>query len=130
MNELTTPNYVIVFHDDSTTQITEKQYNAIVGGEAKFIRLNGQLIARTSIAKILSLSDYYDQYPNKKPTVYEDKFKQYESIEQRAVSRPNWIKGIIKGIQQHIDEQGGAEHASKGSLELLTKWQKKLKLYE
>jgi len=125
--------YFIVFYDRSVREITEEQNNELVSAfmeNDEKIQIGNSLITLKSIQKVLDENDYFKEYPDKKPVVYENKFEKYESIEKRASSNSRWIKGIVKGIQQHIDEQGGAEHASKGSLELLSKWQKKLELYK
>lgn len=121
--------YFIIFYDKSVREITEKQNDALVSAfmaDEDALQIDNSLVVLKSIQKVLDENDYYKEYPNYKPQVYEDKFKKYESIEKRALNNKNWIKGIIKGIQQHIDEQGGMEMASQGSKDLLLKWQRKL----
>ncbi len=121
--------YFILFHDNSTREITEDQYAQFI--ESAFasetgIQLGDSFIKHSSYKQIMSDEDFYKQYPNKRPVVYENKFDKYESIERRALSKDKWIKGIIKGIKQHIAEQG--EFASQSSKDLLAKWEKKLTL--
>jgi len=123
--------YFILFFDKSIKEITENDYSAIIESamnDAPSFSLDGNLIKHSAYQQILNETEFYKQYPNYKPVVYEDKFKKYESIERKISNNTNWIKGMIKGIEQHIAEQGGVEYASRKSLDLLTQWQKKLEL--
>lgn len=120
--------YYILFFDKSIKEITEADYSAIIESamnDAPSFSLDGNLIKHSAYQQILNETEFYKQYPNYKPVVYEDKFAKYDSIERKISNNTNWIKGVIKGIQQHIDEQGGFEMASQGSKDLLLKWQNK-----
>lgn len=126
-------NYFILFHDNSVREINENQYSQFI--ESAFnnevgIQLGDSFIKHSSYKQILSEEDYYKQYPDRRPVVYEDKFKKYETLEQQITLRANWIKGIILGIRKYIDEKGGLENASRNLLDLLDKWERKLKKYE
>jgi len=121
--------YFIIFYDKSVREITDKQNEELVSAfmaNEEALQIDNSLVVLKSIQKVLNENDYFKEYPDKRPMVYEDKFKKYESIERRALNNKSWIKGIIKGIKQHIDEQGGMEMASQGSKDLLLKWQRKL----
>jgi hypothetical protein len=127
-NQLIVPECHIVFHDKTMMEVSQAQVDAIAEGNNPFIRLNGQLIARASIAKILTHREYLEEYPQILNPYREDKFEKYESIERKAIKSSRLLKLFIQGVQRHIDEQGGLEHASQGSKDLLERFQKKLLL--
>lgn len=121
--------YFIIFYDKSVREITDKQNEELVSAfmaNEEALQIDNSLVVLKSIQKVLNENDYFKEYPDKRPMVYEDKFKKYESIEKRALNNKSWIKGIIKGIQKHINEQGGMEMASQSSKDLLLKWQRKI----
>jgi hypothetical protein len=111
MNEIIiSPNYaVLVFHDKSTKFITEDQFNNLVvmysNPNISKIQIDSNLYAKNSISKILTLDEYYREYPASKPEPQkEDQFKKYEGLEQKPIGK-NGLAQMIKGLKRFIDEE-------------------------
>lgn len=63
-------DYFIVFNDDTTRRITKEQADALMqasGTNAKFIQIEGMLINFSNIARVIPVSEYYDQFPDERP---------------------------------------------------------------
>ena len=117
-----TTQYIIVFHGKNVMEITKAQSDAIdeesVKPNARFIKINGQMINFASISQILSLDEYYRQYPDKVPD-QKDIFKPMTMVElnEKALVKANLIRnrGILKGLLEYRDGKvDGAKHDSKG----------------
>jgi hypothetical protein len=73
MTELSTHvlDHIIVFHDKSTLQITERAAKHIdrelMEGKTSHLKIGGTTYSKGSISKIMILADYYEQYPEMKP---------------------------------------------------------------
>ena len=63
-------NQVIIFHDGSRLFVTDKQVEKIteqIQLGQKGIWINKNYYTFSSISKIISLKDFYDQYPDQMP---------------------------------------------------------------
>lgn len=100
-------NHIILFHDKSKLLLTEKQAGATIEalnfGNSTHLRIEGQLYSKGAIAKIISLDDYYKQYPDQKP----DQRSTVEELmlEQGMIEKPAGYAGVInkssgKGLQE------------------------------
>lgn len=100
---------VVMFHDKSTRFIDEDEYNAIIVAYSTpsitKLKIGDSLYSKSSVSKILSLEEYWKEYPQAKPErKFDNQFKKYESIEQLANGR-NGLASLIKGLKRFIDEQ-------------------------
>lgn len=101
---------VVVFHDKSTKFIDEDRFNAMVlaytNPNIHKVNIGQSLYAKTSISKILTLEEYWREYPKAEPPVkkFEDQFEKYESITTRANPK-NGLASMIRGLKRFIDEE-------------------------
>jgi len=66
-------DYIIVFNDDTTKQISKERAEAIMrmsGTSAKFFLLDGQMFAFSNLARLITLGEYYEQFPDERPIIY------------------------------------------------------------
>lgn len=100
---------VIVFHDKTTKFIDEDQFNALVvaytNPNQTKLSIGNNLYSKSSISKILSLEEYWKEYPQAKPEPKRvNQFDKYDSIIQTTDSR-NGLASLIKGLKRFIDKQ-------------------------
>ncbi len=94
---------VVRFFDGSKIFITKEQEKALwqmSTTEAKKIKIDGQGYSFSSIDKILSLDEYYDQYPKERPEPPPTYFKVDSSQQIRNPSnkaRERMKEGFIRG---------------------------------
>ncbi len=112
MTQLSTEqkNKVIIFHDGSKLFITSQQEELIYqisGTPTKHIRIDGNMYAFSTMAKIIDLKDYYDQYPEQRPETREEIKIETDNrtLEQIAESSKENYQGLLKGLKQFIDEE-------------------------
>ena len=103
--------HIIVFHDKSVLEITEEQQDKLLlasVSDKKFIKVNGQVINFAGINKILTLGEYYKEYPKEIPQ-QRDIFKRetYEELSVRELWESNIkrAKGIRDGLLKSIEEK-------------------------
>lgn len=99
---------VIIFHDKSQKFINQNQHNAIFKAHSnpnvKTIEIDRSMYFIASMSKILTLEEYYIEYPDKKPErKFENQFTKYEGVEQMANSK-NGLESLIRGLKKFIDE--------------------------
>lgn len=89
MNDFT---HVIVFHDKSKKFIGEATYNAIfeLSNTQNHLKIGDSYIAFSSIAKIISKSEFYSQYPKEIPQQAMPEYKDWSG---------QGIKGLIGNIK-------------------------------
>jgi hypothetical protein len=111
MNEIIiqTDYGVIVFHDKTTKYIDEDQFNNIVvaytNPNITKLTIGQNLYSKSSISKILTLDEYWKEYPKAEPIQkFDNQFKKYEGIEQIADTK-NGLASMIKGLKRFIDKQ-------------------------
>lgn len=118
---------IIIFHDNTTKDITDEQRDAIFEASSnpniKNIRIGNSLIAFSSISRILDDNEYYSQLPEKKREYlnldlkeepYEVELKQLK--EQKLLEKQNYVSPIeqakkkrkpleymIKGLEGYIN---------------------------
>lgn len=124
---------IIIFHDNTIKEITDEQkekiYQASSNPNIKHMRIDDDLIAFSSISRIVKEDNYYSQHPDKRPQ-YEnytfsdaDEFRQlkerkmlerknYKSILTRAEKERRPLEQMIKGLKRFI---GGKPLSPKNS---------------
>lgn len=109
MNELSTEtNYAVIlfFHDESVKFITEEQYRrlllALENPSIKSINLNGNLYYIGGFRKVLTMDEYYKEYPEKRPVTYNEisRDDNYLSIIDRAPV--NGLPSLIEGLKKFL----------------------------
>lgn len=134
----------IIFHDGATKEITREQEQAIIQDSCstkKHIVIGGDLISFSSISRIVSTEDYYNQHPNKRPQ-YEnytfseaDEFNQlrerkmlerekYVSPIKQAEKRKRPLEYMILGLKKFINNNKSTRKAEV----LLAKMEEKLRI--
>jgi len=124
-------NYILVFKDRSTRNITTMQYENIMRNsveaqsEVVKIDVDGQMYDMNSVAKLLPLQEYYEQYPDKRPVNYNSP-KIEEDI---GVPLPNLRRtmALVKGLEQVVQDRGW-DNISDGTKELVKKWRKQVEI--
>lgn len=123
-----TKNYVIIFYDNSRKFITEKValglYNS--GSKVKEFIVDRERISLASIAKILPLDSFYEQYPDQKPESVLPKFQGYSNLIELAPKRG--LEQMIKGLKRYIDENADKLLDTSSSKMLLLTMQEKYEL--
>jgi len=102
---------VIVFYDKSLLQINQEQADYLFKLSTtgvKGLKLNNQYYTFNSISKILSLEEYYKQYPNKRPTTYKDfpelpKSETWSESKQKE-KQAKRLEQMIIGITKYVNE--------------------------
>jgi len=111
MSELSTDlmTQVIVFHDGSHKMITEAQaaliFQASAGTDKKSITTPKLgMITFSSIAKVISLEDFYTQYPDKRPEAPRETFtEEHKLLNQVRQPTQKAMELMKKGfIQQRM----------------------------
>lgn len=108
---------VIVFHDGAKKWISEKQAEFIMNqdGSRKTIILDGSMYNLSSIAKILSYSEYYEQYPPEHQEYERDTFEDiYGAQGNQQIRQPTeHAKELMKQgfIQYHLEKGKTPEQA-------------------
>lgn len=122
---------VIVFHDGSREFITKKQADQLVqqsSGGLKGATFNGNYIAFSAIAKILTAQKYYEQYPDEAPPVrneYEMSREECVPVARTIEQRKEMLNGALKGLQQYIAERPVGE--ARPAMSMLMRWEEKLR---
>jgi hypothetical protein len=133
MNNIQTEvkNYIIVFYDKSTLNITQKQADEIFKkscSEAKGVKINNQYYSLNSMSKIIELKEYYRQYPEKEPQIINyfpdlpvlPKLSEIKEKEKQ-IKR---IKAMIKGLNKYLKENNPQKNSN--SRLLMIKMEEKL----
>lgn len=121
MTELSTEslNQVIVFHDKSHKFITTGQANLILQasvqtGSKVITTPNLGMITFSSIAKIISIDDFYTQYPEHRPEAPRDTFKElYGDINQQVRQPTERAKELLKKGFIQFKVYGNPEYTTK-----------------
>lgn len=132
MNEVSTNpiTQVIIFHDGSKKFITEPQASLIFqvsAGQTKSITTpNLGMITFSSIAKIISIDDFYEQYPEQRPE-YRQEWKEqpvepYQTLEEQALATERGRNGLIKGLEQFIREAESRGESTVNAQEILNNY--------
>ena len=95
-------DFFVLFNDDSNKRITTEQADMLMqasGTAAKFIKLDGMLINFSNIARVITVKEYYDQFPDKRPvTLYK---KQDRATDTGVNSRKTFFDSeawIVKAL--------------------------------
>lgn len=137
--------HVIVFHDGSRKFITKPTHDAIwslSGSGQEKLKIGDSLIAFSSIAKILSLSEFREQYPNEQTDLFYKPLTPLLEIPKLTNTKnPLWLKDMIKGLKRYITSTeenpvmpNGKDAAwyqgTDAPLAILCDWEKRLKNLE
>ena len=112
---------VIVFHDKSKKWVTKAQaehiFNASCEPGQKGILIDGSFYTFSSISKILSLKDFYDQFPDERPAETRNQFEeQYGSLGNQQIRKPTGRAKelMLSGLATYIrDNPNRCENAKK-----------------
>lgn len=136
--------YAIVFMDGSTMEITERAYNAIVElslkPNTKMVKLKGQLVSLSSISKILTNEEYYEQYPDKRPAPKVPHISELQEVSWEDISKGNFpnyteerkgnaLKFLMKGLQRFVDQSEKDGKKSPKAISLLKQMQLRQQSY-
>ncbi len=110
MNKLSAnpATHILIFKDGSKKYLNQKGYDVIwskLEAGKKEILLNGSLISFSSISKILSLGEYFDQYPNERP-FYQDRYKDLAGLGYEGIIKSvpcQRLEQMIIGIKRYIN---------------------------
>jgi hypothetical protein len=122
---------VIIFFDGSRKFVTKNQADFIITestGSKKGIVIDGSFRTFSSISKVLAISEFYQEYPEEQPNLIQrwEEPREYISIEKKAWSKTKWLKGLIAGLKEYIDEKGGIENCNQWTRETIAKWENRL----
>jgi hypothetical protein len=108
MNE---KNMVVIFHDKSKLFITAKEASNIFkqsGENQEKIILHGSMYSFSSIQKILTIEEFYKEYPLQAPPKEKD-ITPYVSKIQHPTQKAKEL--LLKGLKQFCDENPYAKKA-------------------
>jgi len=113
---------IIVFYDKSKKWVTRAQaeylFNASCEPNKKGVKIDGSFYTFSSISKILSLKDFYDQFPDERPVTTVDHFKDnYGHLGNQQTRKPtkNALKQMLSGLATYIRENPNkCENAKRG----------------
>lgn len=103
-------NQVMIFHDGSKRFITDSQasliFQASCGTNKSITTPQLGMITFSSIAKIISIEDFYDQYPEERPE-YRPEWKEtpvepYKSVQDQIQANEAMRSGVVKGLESEI----------------------------
>jgi len=121
---------VIIFHDGARKFITESQSALIFQGSAgtnkSITTPQLGLITFSSIARIISLNDFYEQFPDERPETRPE-FKvesvgEYRTLEQQGLSSARNTKAMIKGIDLFISQAKARGEDPKNAMAIRDRW--------
>jgi hypothetical protein len=121
--QITTERFMLVFTDRTTKEIglTEKNniMNAIKVGK-DFVAIEGSLYRVWTLGEIITLGEYYDRHPDKRPNVDGYDFKDFSAgnFKPKNCKQSNIVKQLMKGLKDYID---GDQNAGTGETEKLMK---------
>lgn len=115
MNELSTDiktHVILTFagtHHPITSQQNEKLKTA---GEKDVVDVDGATIKISSISVVMSLEEYYREFPAKRPSyetlpVWKEPREEYVSIEEQARRSKAHSRGLLEGLKKYCDAGGG-----------------------
>lgn len=108
--------HVIIFFDGSRkyipTAIADRMFAA--DSEIKNVTFNGSLINLASISKILSLEEFYEQYPKEQPDkplptlsdILAEKDAYIPTDPIRLAKKPTHIQSLMRGFKRSVKAQG------------------------
>jgi len=136
MKALTTEvkTHVIITHAGGHYFITSQQNdNLELIGLGEFFEVEGNKIKGSSIAEVMTVDQYYNTYPNKRPAPkFEDGFKKYENLSTGVIDRSGVkeLQDLMRGVKRAIDEFGDEGVIPHKAIELYERMEKKLKKLE
>ena len=103
--------YIILFHDNSTKEISEKIGKILTEkmenpNNMQGVNINGSFYKFSSIAKILTLNDYYQQYPDQRPETIKEWTYPIEGNQQIRKPTTRARELMKQGFVQYHKEQG------------------------
>jgi len=120
--------HIILFHDHSRRLITEADSQIYFQGRRQgktAMIIDGGSYAFSSMAKVLSVQEFYEQYPAERPQkTAENKFPTLDEMINVAPNRIRALKGIIAGLKNYIS--GPEYQGTKKPIELLKVMEERL----
>jgi len=95
--------HVILMKDGSKKYLNKKAYDFMwrkIEEGASEILMGGNLISMASVAQLMSLDEYYTQYPKDRPAQLNE-FK-FETVVKNATTHRKALEGMIKGLKRYI----------------------------
>jgi hypothetical protein len=91
----------------------ENEALKIIHADQWFETFDGQKIKGSAIAEILTIQQYYERYPDKRPVETAKEFTGItgETINSTIYKSDAARKGIMKGLQDYCDENPEAKNA-------------------
>lgn len=138
MNELITDinTAVLVFHDGSNKYITQNQYEALIGQytnpNLQKIEIGGSLYSKSAISKILTLEEFYEEYPTKKPELkgineISNLYEYDPSKDLRSEKLANkGLEQLLKGLGRYIAEEAAKGNKTPKAIAMYEQYEKKL----
>lgn len=112
INQLSTeveepPYGVLMFHDKSHKLITETQFYAIIAPysdpNTTKIQIGVSFYSKASIAKILTLEEFYTEYPTQRPEPRVNQFEKYDNLPDNIPVHA--LPSLVRGLKRFLDEQ-------------------------
>jgi len=123
---------VIMFHDKTVKflpTVKAEMLFELSSKQEQFI-LDGGMYKFSAVAKIIPEHEYYQQYPEKRPTVYSADYQTAEEYVEvmTPIKRINALMGIIKGLDQFITKQQAIKGPISNAIKSRALWIEKIEL--
>ena len=126
-NEISTDtnnDYIIIFNDDSTTRVHRDVADKIMqasGTSVKFFTVNGNMINFSNIARMITIQEYYDQFPDERVQVDEtpDYIKNADRSNKYYLGKQEFVRRALKIWEKQLVMRDGP---GLGGLERLISW--------
>jgi hypothetical protein len=125
-NEIVEQGFMLIFNDRTQLEITKQEKEMVeanIGND--YISLSGNIYRTFQFAKILSMEEFYKQYPHNRP--FENP---YDLTEEQlnftidSYSSNKATEQIIKGLETYID--GRQYQGTQAPIEMLNKYKRKI----
>lgn len=120
---------VAIFHDGSELWLTDEQFKHVflawTDPKTENFVIANNAYRKSAIAKILTLEEYFREYPEKQPEPQPEKFKPTEIMQKpwNIAKSKRALESMIRGFKK-------ANPQSQGALNLLEKMEQKLANYD
>jgi len=128
---------VIIFHTGGEKWVSQKQADYILEQSCQpnaiGTKIDGSFYKFSTMAKILTTKDYYEQYPDKRVDVrndFEDLYgdaNAYQPMEKIIANSQTQSKGLLKGLKGFIDRELNSGNKPENAIRL---YEDKLKAYK
>jgi hypothetical protein len=125
-NEIVEQGFMLIFNDRTQLEITKQEKEMVeanIGND--YISLSGNIYRTFQFAKILSMEDFYKQYPHNRP--FENTYDIKEGELDMSIKDYNSSKAtkqIIEGLETYIN--GRQYQGTQAPIEMLNKYKRKI----